>query len=460
MITPQSFARAIVLVLMLVLPQSRAVAEPITMQQAVELARQNNLAVRAASENYQAALWGVRSARASLFPSVRFSSSMRRVDPDTYDRANASLVFLEEMGIDVEPFLYETTYETGFSASVPVFNGGRLWGGVGFAGATRDAALHSFESAARAIEVTAKEAYLAVLRAQALLGVARDAVSASEKRVREAGRKIEVGVSGRSELLRWEAQFAEDRTLLVDAENSLVLARLQLANILGLPLDADLEPEDVSRLELKARIEGFVGLTGDDLVSEAEARRLLASNPDFLVPGDAAGIEACEVTIARGAFLPSLNVQGSYGWKADGDIKPDNEVAWSVTALLEVPVFTSFKNLADYQMSRRSHFAAVRMKEDAERQMVVGLQAAAATLKSRLRALDAAERFVAQSEEHFGSMKNMFGQGMISDNDLIDARVVYDRSRIGYINALYDCFISLAELEQLVGKSPAVERKQ
>lgn len=460
MMRPQSFARAIVLTLMLILPQGRVAAEPITMRQAVELARQNNLAVRAASEDHQAALWGVRSARASLFPSISFSSSARRVDPDTYDCANASLDFLEGMDIEVEPFMYETTYETGFSASVPLFNGGKLWGGVGLAGAARDAALHSFESTIRAIEVVAKESYLNVLRTQALLGVARDAASASEKRVEAAGREVEVGVSGRSELLRWEAQRAEDRMLLVEAENSSVLARMQLANVLGLPLDADLEPQDVSKLELKARTGRFIGLIGENLVSEDEARRLLALNPDFLAPGDAARIGACGVTIARGAFLPSLNAQGSYGWKADGDIKPDNEVAWSMTMFLEVPVFTSFKNLSDYQMSRRSYLAAVRMKEDAERQMIVGFRAAAATLKSRLRGLDAAERFVAQANEHLSSMENMFDRGMVSHNDLIDARVAYDRSRVGYINALYDCFISLAELEQLVGESPAVERAQ
>ncbi len=460
MMKPQSLARAIVLALMLILPQSHVAAEPITMRQAVELARQNNLSVRAASEDHQAALWGVRSAWASLLPSVSFGSSARRVDPDTYARANASLDFLEGMGIEVEPFMYETTYETGFSASVPVFNGGRLWGGVGLAGAARDAALHSFESKVRAIEVVAKESYLNVLRAKALQGVARDAASASEKRVGAAAREVDVGISGRFELLRWEAQLAEDKMLLVDAENSHVLARMQLANVLGLPLDADLEPQDVSRLELRARTGDFVGLMGDDLVSEDEARRLLASNPDFLAPGDAARIGASGVAIARGAFLPSLNAQGSYGWKADGDIKPDDEVAWSMTVFLEIPVFTSFKNLSDYQVSRRSYLAAVRMKEDAERQMIVGLRAAAATLESRLRGLDAAERFVEQADQHFSSMKNMFDQGMIADSDLIDARVAYDRSRVGYINALYDCFISLAELEQLVGRSPAVERTQ
>ena len=228
MITPQSFARAIAFALVLVLPQCCAEAEPITMQQSVELALQSNLAVRAASENYQASLWGVRSARASFFPSVKFSSSILRVDPDTYDRANVSLGFLEEMGIEVEPFLYETTYETGFSATVPVFNGGRLWGGVGLAGAARDASFHSLESVARAIEVAAKEAHLGVLRAQALLGVACDVMYASEKRAKEAARRVEVGVSGRSELLRWEVQLTEDRMLLVDAENSVVLARLKL----------------------------------------------------------------------------------------------------------------------------------------------------------------------------------------------------------------------------------------
>ncbi len=428
--------------------------ERLTLAQAVDLALEHNRTLEAARDDYEAARWGARSAWASLLPSVSLRSSARRVDPDTYERANASIEFLPEE-LEIEPFLYETTYETSFNASMPVFNGGRLWGAVGLAGAARSAALHGLDAARLDVMVAAKSAFFDVLRTEALLDVSRDAMRAAEERVATSRRKEEIGITGRADRLLWEVQLAEDRRALIDAENSVVLARTSLAATLGLPLDAGFELEDVSRLELEARCAPYRGLLDGNPATELEARSLLSSNPGYLALRDVADIERHGVTIARGAFLPAVNAQATYGWRADGDIEPDDEVAWSVTAFLEVPVFTSFKNLSDYQQARRRHLAAMSRRDEGERMMVLGLRSSIATLRSRLEGLEAAERLVAQSRQHFDSMDDMYGQGMVQSTDLADARVLHDRGRMGYINSLYDCFVSLSELENLVGERSA-----
>ena len=423
----------------------------LTLERAVELALERSPGLRAARNDYEAAGWGLWSARASLLPSLGFSSAATRVDPDTYERANASLAFAEEYGMDIEPFLYETTYETGFYATVPIWNGGRLWGAAGVAAAARDAALHGFESRRRAVTVGAKSAYFDVLRTEALVEVQHDAVYASARRADTAERSHELGLASRAELLRWRLQLAEDERALAEAERVAELSRTALRTVLGLPLDARFELTDVGREELHRQLESLAWLRDAPPVSEQLALELLSDNPDFLGLEASTRMSRSGVTIARGAFLPTLNATGRYGWKADDDIDPDDETTWSVTVALDLPVFTSFKNLADYQSSRKTLLAAVNRQEEGQRGLIAALRNAVATVRSSLKALAAADTAEEQAEEFFETVSHRREQGMASYTELVDARVLHDRGRVGAVNALYDCLVALADAERILG---------
>ncbi len=403
---------ALAALLVLPLAGDESSARELSVDEAVELALGRNLSLDAARLDYESAKWGLRSARASLLPSVGLSSTARRVDPDTYERANASLGFAEEMGMDVEPFLYETTYETGFRVSAPIWNG-QLWGAVGVAGGARAAAGHAYEATRRSV--------LAPL----------------------------------AEVLRWQVMVAEDEKALADAETAVTMARTQLASVLGLPLDATFELPEVDRAALDARYEELAWLTSSGYLTESRARDLLADNPDYRGLADVTRMSRSGVSVARGAFMPSLNASGSYGWKADDDIEPDDEAAWSVTLALDFPIFTSFKNTSDYQQSRKSYLAACRRQEDLERLMIAQLRGAVSTLVSSSKALVAAEKLVDQSADHLKSVTNRHNEGLAPYTEFTDARVLFDRSRAGYVNAVYDRVVAVAEIERLLGDAPA-----
>lgn len=448
-----SVAAGFVLLLAAPLHGAEGVAsrQVLTLERAVELADEHNPGLRAARSEYEAAGWAVWSARAALFPSVGLSSTARRVDPDTYRRANASLAFAEELGIDVEPFLYETTYETGFYATVPLWNGGRLWGAAGMAAAARDGARHAWESRRRAVIVEAKSAYFDVLRTEALAGIQRDAVRASTRRVDAASRSYEIGLGSRAELLRWQLQLAQDDRALAEAERAADLARTGLRSVLGLPLDAEFDLVDVRRSEFEEQIRALDWLLDAAPVSEEEALEFLRDNPDFLALEAATRMSGSGVTIARGAFLPSLNATGSYGWKADDDIDPDDETVWSVTVALDLPIFTSFRNLADYRGSRKSYLAARSREEEGKRGLIASLRNAVASVRSAIKALAASEAEAAQAEEFLANVANRRDQGMASYTELVEARVLHDRGRMSSVNALYDCFVAVADVERILG---------
>jgi outer membrane protein TolC len=445
-------------VLVLLICASATAGELLTLERAVELARENNLSLQAARHDYEAARWGLRGAWTSLFPSIRLSSTARRIDEETFNRSNASVDVIGEIfQVDIEPFVYETTYETMFVGQLPIWNGGRLWGAIGAAGAGRDAAMHAHESRARAIEVEAKSAYFGVLRAEDLLAVSRDAVDAARRNHEAAERRFEVGLVGRAEYLRWRVQLTDAIKELADAEHAVLMARTQLTQVLGLPMDAEPELVVIDRSALDPQIEAFDWALGRETITEERARELLADNPDYRAIAATAQIERSNLTIARAAFLPSLNASGSYGWRADDDIEPDDETAWSVTVALDLPVFTSFQNLSQYQTSKRSYLAALRRQEDAERSMVAAVRNTVGALRLSLKELQAAETLLEQTEELLKNVAGRYDQGAAPYTEFVDTRVLYDRSRIGYVNALYDAFIAFAEAERLVGSRPTTE---
>ncbi|MBD3368293.1 MAG: hypothetical protein GF405_09030 [Candidatus Eisenbacteria bacterium] len=453
--TGSTFCFLLALTLVVPMWPAWAQVETLTLDEAVEMAQRNNLSLRAAREDYDAAGWGLWGARAQLLPSVSLSSTARRIDPDTYERSNASIDFFEdEFGADIEPFVYETTYETSFNARMPIWNGGRLWGAVGAASGARDAAYQGYRSSARDVTVDAEEAYLNVLRAQAVLRVSKEAVEAAQENVEAAESKFDVGLVSRAEVLRWRVVLSQDQRSLADAENRVFLARTALADVLGAPLDtvwtlADVEPGALPGI--RVRYGEF--LSGPDL-SEERARELLAGNPDFQALAASTKVSGSSVTIARGAFFPSLNASGSYGWKADDDIEPDDETAWSVTLALEFPIFTGFGNWSGYQESRRNHLAAMHRREAGERGLIAALRNAAARLRLSFRALDAAEQEREQAEEHLKNVTGRYEQGMAPYTELVDARVLFDRARVGHVNAFYDCLVAAAEMERYVGNDP------
>jgi outer membrane protein TolC len=448
----------IVTVMTLVVIGAAPAGELLTLERAVELARENNLALEASRQDYEAAKWGARGAWASLFPSIRLSSTARRIDEETFQRSNASVDAIGEIfGVEIEPFVYETTYETMFTGTVPIWNGGRLWAGIGAAGAGREAAMYAHESSARAVEVEARSAYFDVLRTEDLLAVARDAVDAARRNDDAAERRFEVGLVGRAEYLRWRVQLTEAIKELGDAELAIHLARTRLAQVLGLPLDAEPELVPVDRSELDPEIGAFDWALGTETISEERARELLADNPDYRAIAATTRMTRSNLAVARAAFLPSLNASGSYGWKADDDIEPDDESTWSVTVALDLPVFTSFQNLSQYQSSKRAYLAALRRQEDAERTMVAAVRNTVGSLRTSLKALQAAEAMLDQTEELLKNVTARYNQGLAPYTEFVDTRVLYDRSRAGYVNALYDAFLAFAEAERLIGPQRSTE---
>jgi outer membrane protein TolC len=89
--------------------------------------------------------------------------------------------------------------------------------------------------------------------------------------------------------------------------------------------------------------------------------------------------------------------------------------------------------------------------------MVAGLRGAVSTLAASSKALEAAERLVEQSADHLKSVQNRYNEGLATYSEFADAQVLFDRSRVGHVNAVYDGFLAVCDVECLIGDSPCTE---
>ena len=98
----------------------------ITLEESIQIARENNKDILAQESGLMSADWSEKNALTNFFPKVSFSSTIVRIDDDTYDLANAPI---QVPGIGEFPSMfsvYKTSYTNYITVQQPVFNGGKM----------------------------------------------------------------------------------------------------------------------------------------------------------------------------------------------------------------------------------------------------------------------------------------------------------------------------------------------
>jgi outer membrane protein TolC len=87
---------------------------------------------------------------------------------------------------------------------------------------------------------------------------------------------------------------------------------------------------------------------------------------------------------------------------------------------------------------------------DTEREIDLQLDRALEGYRINSGNLEVSKKAVAQAEENYRITNQQFKQNISTNTDLLDARVFLSRARTQHINALYDLFLSISEIERVV----------
>jgi outer membrane protein TolC len=401
-----------------------------TMDQAVAIAEHNAFAIRLQASQVEKSKQQIKLAKANL--------GFQAVAQGVYQKSNSQVEVAVSPGsppIVVSPL--DTKTGT-ISFSLPIDVSGALHQVVKSAVAGYHASEETLQASINDTRLSARTAFLAVLRAQANVGVAKEALRDSEAQ-RDLGRKLFAGQQiARVDLTRYEAQVAQSNSDLITAENTLQLSKYALNYAIARPIGAPVDLVDIRDLPP-------VPGDPDALVQAGQSQR----------PEIKSYLQQIRSLLAtrsadQGGMEPNLNLGVAYSKTLAGSFtSSDPQTVGTLT--LNIPLFDSGITKAKVNIDQQNVVQAQINMEQAQLGISQEIRNAVTNVASARTRLENADEQVSLAREVFrlAGIRQQAGEGTYVD--VIDAENSLTLALNTQVGARYDYLLAFSQLQRAIG---------
>jgi outer membrane protein len=427
------------------------VARGETLEQALVEAYRNNpslnaqrAAVRVTDENVPQALSGYRP-KVTVTASggeQSLSSTTRVVTPNLpADKPpNSPAIYATQSG-------YNSPFNYGATITQTLFNGFQTANKTRQAESQVLAARATLANTAQTVLLNAATAYMNLLRDGAILDLQRRNVEVLQEQLRQTRDRFNVGEVTRTDVAQSESRLAAGRSQVLTAESNYNASKATYRQVIGSnpgKLTPGAPVDRFSPRSLSAAV--AVGTTTHPSVASAQY------NVDVALRA---------VSVAEGALLPNLSVQGNYtkNYLAVGSLNTIESYNASVLGTLTVPIYQGgaeyslIRQTKEQLAQRRLDFDTAR---DSVRQNVVQSWGQLAAAKANI---DATQAQVQASEIALNGVREEARVGQRTTLDVLNAQQELVNARVSMVSAQRDRVVASYTLLAAVGRlSPEVLR--
>ncbi|MCD7739989.1 MAG: TolC family protein [Candidatus Gastranaerophilales bacterium] len=331
---------------------------------------------------------------------------------------------------------YDMFYTPTVSGDLLLFDFGKTKSQADIAKRTYEAAQYSLQTSINTVIYNVKQSYYNLLFAQQQVKVYEDTVKDYELHLEQAKAYFNIGTKPKIDVLTAEYNLGKAKLNLIQANNTLKIAFVQLSNAMGMPDYSDYDVTD--NLTVKA-----YDINVDDAVNTA-----YETNPELLEAKKKADASELLVRSAKRAFTPDISGFASY---TRGGKKVDTDYGYQFGAQLSYQTVnlmllkkqvdeakaTYKKDLADYETTKQDIYFEVK-------QAYINLTNAQESIGVAKLSMDEAKE---QYDQAFGRYKVGLGDAI----ELKDAETTFRNSQLDYYNTLLNYHVSAADLERLMG---------
>lgn len=422
--------------LLLAAAPAGAMAEPrpITLQEAVRLARENAPAVVQARGQERSADAAKRSAYAAFLPSLSLSAGATRRYPAGGTRVDPQTQQVISSG---DPW----GYSTGLTASVDLFQGGqRIWDLRG--ARARDAAAEAgIVNQQFVATLNAKQQFFNVLAARESQIAAAAQLEQAEQQRRTSVALARARQATRSDSLRAEIQVRNAQLAVSDARNSLETSEASLTRAVGADELVTAAPGDT--------LSEGLAMSDSDLAALAERGPLVTQSESLLRAARAAN------TMVWTDYLPSASLsysRGGTGDAADLRVPSDLRYTGALRLSFSVPIFDQLQREERHVQSDVAEDNAQAQLRDARLAAREGIVRWLGTYHVAGERVQAQIATVEAAEEDLRVQQQRYAVGGSTLLDVLTSQTQLNQARRDLIQARYDQRVAKAQLEALVGR--------
>jgi outer membrane protein TolC len=419
----------------------------LTLDDAVELALQKNLRVRAAGADARAMESMRRESLAPFWPQLSANGYFadQRMAPNVYTSAGNT------MARNYQVFNSDQTRDANVTLMYPLFSGGRDYYGYRAAARRAEAGREMLRSAEVDAAMQARLDYIAALREAENLRVTEDLKRDVEERLRVTRQAFEAGRLPRFYVLRDEAELANVRQMDAMARSRTELAVVALKTTLGVDLASAITLAD--RLAYSP-----VAVSIEEGTREASERQ-----PEVRAAGKQREAAEAEVRAAYGNYFPQVSLSYMYdwavmrnrGWESQADamrMRADSAEGYAAGVVVTLPVFDGFLREHALNTAKARLERAVQAEGLVRQQIAKEVNQAALMLRAAATSVEASRLGLTQADEDFRVVKERFESGRGIQVEILDAQVALTRARFNAVSALAEYGSALAMWLRATGR--------
>lgn len=442
-----------------------------TLEDCINHALDNNIQIKQQRLQVDVARENLVQSRANRFPNL-----------------NAGASHGYNFGRTIDPFTNEFAMESvrsnnfNISSAVTLFNGFQIHNSIEQQEIELSARRFDVETMENDISLAVASAYLQILFSLELVEIAFNQLEITRQQVLRTSQLVEAGTLPRGSLFTVEAQAAGEELQLVNAQNQLDIAYLNLAQLL------DLSGED----SFEIAIPEITIMPDEDLTQSPMQiyQTAVLQQPDVRAADARVASAEKGLLIARGGRSPSLSLRGSYGTGYSGAsrevvetiigeprqigvtetgvpvfapsfdvetrVKPfgdqlNDNLNRSISVFLSIPIFNNFQTRATIGRSQIALENARLGHQLVRDQLFKTIQQAHADAQAALKRYTATETNVTALEESFRYTEQRFNVGMVNSLEYNDAKNRLTAAQSELLQAKYEFVFRVKVLDFYLG---------
>ncbi len=398
-------------------------AEPLSLDEAVAAAIKNHPQIVEARSNLTGAEARMGQALANYYPQISFAA----------DWSKGRSFFTAQESIKQTEVSTEALY-----LKQTIYDFGRTSGAVDASRGNREAADKTLTITRQDLALRVKGAFYLLIATEKQVVAVRENVRARDEIFRQAQEFFNQGIKAKVDVARAEAILFAAKTSLIRAENNREIARIELANAMGIASLGErvlVEPSS-ALLPLPERVSSLQAA----LRTRAELQQFAA------LKSAASG----NLMSAKSSYLPILSGAASIGY-ADRDFPPTGNV-WGVGLNLTIPLFSGFSSLEQVRETTATINSIEARQNNLKLQIIKEVESAWLDGNEAAARMVSTQKEITAANESKSLAEGRYQEGVGSIIEVTDAQSQALGAKTSNIQAMFDYYTALARLDRAVGK--------
>lgn len=422
--------RTIILSAALLLAAASAQAQRLmTAEQAVSDALQNNVRMKNADNDLEAARQAKKQAFTKYFPTVSATGIGYMADKGLLEMS---------LGPGMEMSMLKNGVMGGVSAQLPVFTGGRILNANRLADVGVETSRLQRRMSEKEVVLTAETYFWQAVMLKEKLKTVEAVERQLAKFANDAEAAVTAGVSDRNDLLQVNLKKNETRSNRITLENALTTAKRLLAQYTGHAGDS---------IDVSADMSG--GLPPSPLQLYADPSAALPHTTEYAMMEQNVKANRLKYKMTVGQNLPTVAVGGRYMYD---DLMDKSHQFWVGFATVSIPLSGWWGGSHEMKKQRLAVRNAENTLKDNGQLLVIDMENKWNDMNDAYRKISIAMESIAQAEENLRLHNDYYRAGTATMSDLLEAQTLYQNSRSAYVEAYADYQIKKREYLQATGQ--------